>query len=63
MRPTMQDVVEMLKDANNGLLKLYPENGSDGLHLEPVKYDPAMLAADDGSVHGTKRVLNSPLRG
>ncbi|KAG0620734.1 hypothetical protein M758_4G239000 [Ceratodon purpureus] len=41
-RPTMQEVVEMLTEHTKD-----PMKEDDGLHLEPVKYDPALLAADE----------------
>lgn len=60
-RPTMQEVVEMLKpeDAKDPV-KLLPDKVNAGLHLEPVKYDPALLAADDGPPGFGSR--KSPLR-
>lgn len=46
-RPTMQEVVEMLKpDELRDPKRRLPETGD--VHLEPVKYDPILLAADDG---------------
>lgn len=39
----MQEVVKMLTEDTKDSLK----EGEAGLYLEPVKYDPALLAADD----------------
>lgn len=51
-RPTMQEVVEILKE---DLTEKLPEKLNAGLHLEPVKYDPALLAADDGPGFGSRK--------
>lgn len=59
-RPTMQEVVELLKDPEDlkdpVVVKRLPGKVNATLHLEPVKYDPALLAADDGPLR------KSPLR-
>ena len=56
-RPTMQEVVEMLKEDHlkDGPVKKLPDKVNGGLHLEPVKYDPALLAADDGPGFGSRK--------
>jgi hypothetical protein len=48
----MQEVVEILKE---DLTEKLPEKVNAGLHLEPVKYDPALLAADDGPGFGSRK--------
>lgn len=45
----MQEVVEMLTEGTEELTKRLPEEGNAGVPLSPVKYDPALLAADDGA--------------
>lgn len=47
-RPTMLEVVEMLKgDATDPSKQSLPEKANGALKIEPVKYDPALLAADE----------------
>lgn len=47
-RPTMQEVVGMLTEDTEGPLKRsLPHKAGSGMHLEAVKYDPALLAPDE----------------
>lgn len=56
----MQEVVEMLKDDLKDPVKKLPEKANGGLRLEPVKYDPALLAADDCPGFGSRKSPMSP---